>query len=73
MYKLSVIQYIYRQLIKRYNIRLCIIIICRVCIYMMNYVVDNNIVNELNKIIIDGLMNSWKLLDLYMNNIQKFD
>lgn len=73
MYKLNGIQNIYRQLIKRYNIRLCIIIICRVCIYMMNYVVDNNIVNELNKIIIDGLMNSWKLLDLYMNNIQKFD
>lgn len=36
---------------------------------MMNYVVDNNIANELNKIIIDGLMNSWKSLDPHMNNI----
>lgn len=37
--------------------------------YMMNYVVDDKIANELNKIIIDGLMNSWKSLDPHMNNI----
>lgn len=31
--------------------------------YKMNYVVDDKIANELNKIIIDGLMNGWKSYD----------